>query len=460
LNSKLTTSLRLEYAQSRHSAENFANIVLDKYYSGSPPEFPINIFQLLRDFGVFYEFRELDRLEGAYSPESEENPAAILINVKRPFHRQRFTCAHELGHHLKDYNSPVLCPLNKKNQIEQYADRFAGELLMPTYYFSQEARSLVDSSGFVNPEDAFKLCHKFGTSYTAVIWKLYNLKLLSFRPDDKFFRKAKAAQKLGNIDDNKFLSNIVDNYEYFPQEKTSPLWLYFQHELVFHDNRLEGVNIDFEETAEILTDLRLFGQESEHYRKFSEGERFEVIGHSYIYEHIIETVQPPDRTGIMHLNKTLFCLSPAADQMGKFRQTDNKISGATIQTTHHSLIEQEIYFLSKDIDDIYNNRNELTISTYLSKAVMIHHKLTQIHPFEDGNGRVARATLNWLLKLKNLPPVYIAYDNKEEYVDVLTQADNYNSEPLQVFFLKRLLSSFIQLNNEFSLLLEDEYSFI
>jgi Zn-dependent peptidase ImmA (M78 family) len=456
--SELTSILRKEYAQYNHSPFQLANIVLDKYFSGSPPEFPINIFQLLRDFGVFYEFRELNKLEGAYSPESMESPAAILINIGRPFQRQRFTCAHELAHHLKDYNTRVLCPFNSKNPIERYADNFAGELLMPTYYFKREANKLLGDDGYVDPEEAFKLCHIFGTSYTAVIWKLYKLNFLSFYPDKKFFRKAKAAQKLGEAKDVEFLSNIVNNYQYFPQEKSSPLWLHFQHELVFHDNRIEGVEIDFTEVAEVLTDLRIFGQESEYYEKFAEGERFEVIGHSYVYEYIADVNDCPDRLGILHLNKTLFSLSPVVEELGKFRTIENRITGARIPTTQPHFIEQEIYFLCKDISELYDLRDTLSISSYLLRASCIHHKFTQIHPFEEGNGRVARAILNWLLKLKGLPPVYIDYQDKDEYVSALTQADGFKYEQMHAFFLKRLLYSFIKINDEFSILLEDEYS--
>lgn len=57
------------------------------------------------------------------------------------------------------------------------------------------------------------------------------------------------------------------------------------------------------------------------------------------------------------------------------------------------------------------------------QAAWLHHRFTQIHPFQDGNGRVARtlATLV-LLKARSLPLV-VTNDQRAEYIDALRAAD-------------------------------------
>lgn len=442
--------LRNYYSKDCYTPESFANKTLEFYFDKKPPSFPINIFKMLRDLGVFYEFRELDKLEGAYSPEGEYS-AAVLVNVKRPFARQRFTVAHEICHHLKDYDRQIICPLNKKDEIERFADRFASELLMPTEKFKEEADRLSDSRKKVDPDRAYDLCHFFGASYRAVIWKLYKYDYLTFIPNEKFFKKAKPQRILSKLPQNYFLEHIVNDYSYLPQESTSPLWYKFKNELVFHDNRLEGIKISQEDTAEILTDLRLFKEESIYYSEVKDKEACEVIGHSIIYDYLIDTEEYPDRYKLRYLCELLFCLAPYGDQMSTFRSSNNMITGSSIETVDYTLIESELYWVDKDIDHLIEKSEKLEVSDFLLKAIKIHHRITQIHPFNDGNGRTSRALLNWLLKIKNLPPVYVPYELKENYIEALAKGDDYDIQVLYEFFLYRLLSSFIELNDELSL---------
>lgn len=60
----------------------------------------------------------------------------------------------------------------------------------------------------------------------------------------------------------------------------------------------------------------------------------------------------------------------------------------------------------------------------LAVAAWLHHRFTQIHPFEDGNGRVVRALLTWHLVKKNYLPIVIDRDTRDEYITALEQADS------------------------------------
>ena len=59
-------------------------------------------------------------------------------------------------------------------------------------------------------------------------------------------------------------------------------------------------------------------------------------------------------------------------------------------------------------------------------GVLVHAKITWIHPFEDGNGRTARAIMNWLLIKKGYPMFFIPFEKKEEYYNALDEADKSN----------------------------------
>ncbi|MBT3298253.1 Fic family protein [archaeon] len=59
-------------------------------------------------------------------------------------------------------------------------------------------------------------------------------------------------------------------------------------------------------------------------------------------------------------------------------------------------------------------------------AVILHHKLAWIHPFEDGNGRTARTVMNFILSKKGFPMFFIPFDKREEYYSALEEADKEN----------------------------------
>lgn len=56
----------------------------------------------------------------------------------------------------------------------------------------------------------------------------------------------------------------------------------------------------------------------------------------------------------------------------------------------------------------------------------MHHMITKIHPFSDGNGRTTRAFMNVQLVRKGLSPLYIKVKEKKEYLDALEIADTKN----------------------------------
>jgi fido (protein-threonine AMPylation protein) len=69
-------------------------------------------------------------------------------------------------------------------------------------------------------------------------------------------------------------------------------------------------------------------------------------------------------------------------------------------------------------------------------AAWLHHRFTQIHPFQDGNGRVARALASLVLLQAGLFPLVVTRDDKVVYLDALEAADTGNLKPLVALIAK------------------------
>lgn len=81
------------------------------------------------------------------------------------------------------------------------------------------------------------------------------------------------------------------------------------------------------------------------------------------------------------------------------------------------------------------------------EAAWLHHRFTQIHPFQDGNGRVARALASLIFLRAGWFPLVIHRDNRSEYIDCLEQADGNNLSSLVLMFAKIQKKAFNQATN-------------
>ncbi len=76
-------------------------------------------------------------------------------------------------------------------------------------------------------------------------------------------------------------------------------------------------------------------------------------------------------------------------------------------------------------------------------ASTFHYRFVRIHPFDDGNGRMARLLMNLILMQAGYVPLVIKFESKEEeYFPALVEADTTNDlTQFQQFIAKQLLIS-------------------
>ena len=68
------------------------------------------------------------------------------------------------------------------------------------------------------------------------------------------------------------------------------------------------------------------------------------------------------------------------------------------------------------------------------EAAWLHHRFAQIHPFQDGNGRVARTLASLVFIKAGWFPLVVTRDDRERYIEALEEADGGSLSALVVLF--------------------------
>ena len=95
-----------------------------------------------------------------------------------------------------------------------------------------------------------------------------------------------------------------------------------------------------------------------------------------------------------------------------------------------------------DLIDWYRKMKESSETNPSVFAADFHYRFIRIHPFDDGNGRMARLLTNFILMQYGYPPLVIRVDDKAEYISALEQADGELFDPFLILLLKNWLTQF------------------
>jgi Zn-dependent peptidase ImmA (M78 family) len=171
-------AMSLTEAQHTGYAERDAEAVLKTVWSQGAPEppLPVDPIYIAHELGIEVYIATLSEgVSGMLVKRPGVDPQ-IYLQESDHRNRQRFTCAHELGHYVASEGSDTieyvehraLLASQGSNPDEIYANQFAAALLMPADAVKERWRE--------RPNPAL-LAYDFGVSADAMNFRVVNLKL-------------------------------------------------------------------------------------------------------------------------------------------------------------------------------------------------------------------------------------------------------------------------------------------
>jgi Zn-dependent peptidase ImmA (M78 family)/predicted secreted protein len=167
--SSSTTMLRREAEVRALRARRDLGVAMDR---------PVDIYRAIRAMRLWLLFQPLDGLFGMY--QRQDAAAGVVISVKVHPALQRYTAAHELGHHVMGHEAGIDPERNvtrwtSLSTQELGAQMFAAEFLMPLAAVNAAASSLGIGPGNLGALAVYQLSLRLRTSYSAMITRLQTL---------------------------------------------------------------------------------------------------------------------------------------------------------------------------------------------------------------------------------------------------------------------------------------------
>ena len=221
------------------------------------------------------------------------------------------------------------------------------------------------------------------------------------------------------------LQKEINSYRPLSSNTLKQLKEYYRVGLTYTSNALEGNSLTETETKVVLEDGITIGGKplKDHY---------EALGHSeaYDYMHQLAKTKGFMETDVKKLHK-LFYQRINSDQAGKYRKEKVFISGSRYPLP----APEKVPALMKMF--IARIKRPTKKSHPVEFAALVHQEIAFIHPFIDGNGRVARLLMNLSLLQKGyciaiIPPIV-----RVDYIQALEKAHT-DDQDFKIFIAQRV----------------------
>ncbi len=162
----------------------------------------------------------------------------------------------------------------------------------------------------------------------------------------------------------------------------------------------------------------------------------EAEGHQKVFYEMLQYEKDLTLQVILYWHKKLFEASKP-EIAGRIREHQVAISGSKFTPP----FPVEIYPLLREFFRWYNKNKKKLHPVEL--AALAHLKFVTIHPFTDGNGRISRLMMNFILHKHGYPMLNILYEKRVGYYNALERAQIKKMDEIFLqWFFKRYVKEY------------------
>ena len=183
----------------------------------------------------------------------------------------------------------------------------------------------------------------------------------------------------------------------------------------YNSNHIEGNTLTYGQTEILLLFGKVIGEAD--VRDVQEMTASNV-GLKMMTEEAAVKEMPLTQNFIRSLHQTLL----REDYAGQYKTRPNSVITRYGDRFEYASPE-ETPGLMADLVDWYNAAEQEGKLSPVELAALFHYRYIRIHPFEDGNGRIARLMVNFILIRHDYPMIVVRSRKKSEYLEALHQAD-------------------------------------
>ncbi|WP_312341893.1 Fic family protein [Chryseobacterium binzhouense] len=249
-------------------------------------------------------------------------------------------------------------------------------------------------------------------------------------------------EEIQSIDDQK---KSIDAHRPFPKELENKIFQKLKLDWNYNSNAIEGNQLSYGETVAFLN----FGLTAKG-KPFKD--HLDIKGHNEAIGFMLQLIKenrPLSESDIKDLHKIILVepyfsktISPQGIEfekeikIGQYKNSPNHVETVS-GDIHYYTNPEEVPFEMNNLLEWYRNAEEENLHPVVMSAIF-HHKFTSIHPFDDGNGRLARILSNFILLKHHYPVIVIKNRDKVQYYAALNIADNGIYEDLIKLFAENI----------------------